>query len=156
MSVSSDGKKITAPEFPSKAVESNDNRSNFTLKGEHKRSWTAENPDKHVGLCLKIDGGLIASTGQNKCDAGLLLDDDRLFLVEFKGKDYKHAAEQLCETKRYFQRQYSSCDFEFHARIVGKSFPKASTSKQTTTRVLEKNFGKNNYKIFENQGKEII
>ena len=102
MSVSSDGKKITAPVFPSNAVESNDIRSNFTLKGEHNRSWTAENPDRHVGLCLKIDGGLIASTGQNKCDAGLLLDDDRLFLVEFKGTDYKHAAEQLGETKKYF------------------------------------------------------
>lgn len=156
MNVRSDGKKITAPQFPSNAVESNDIRSNFTLRGEHNRSWTAENPVRHVGLCLKIDGGLIASTGQNKCDAGLLLDDDRLFLVEFKGKDYKHAAEQLCETKRYFQRQYSSFDFKFQARIVGKSFPKASTSRQTTTRVLENNFGKNNYKIYENQGREII
>lgn len=156
MSVSSDGKKITAPEFPSKAVESNDNRSNFTLRGEHKRSWTVENPDRHVGLCLKIDGGLIASTGQNKCDAGLLLDDDRLFLVEFKGKDCKHAAEQLCETKKYFESEYSSYDFEFHARIVGKSFPKASTSKQRAELVLANNFGKNNYKFFENQGKETI
>lgn len=156
MSVSSDGKKITAPEFPSNAVESNDNRSNFTLKGEHKRSWTAENPNKHVGLCLKIDGGLIASTGQNKCDAGLLLDDDRLFLVEFKGKDYKHAAEQLCETKRYFDRNYSNIGFKFRARIVGKSFPKASTSRQAATRYLENNFGKNNYKFYENQGKETI
>lgn len=156
MRVRNDGKKITDPVFPNDAVQSNDNRSNFTLEGEHRRSWTAENPDKRIGLRLKIDGGLIVSTKQNKCDAGLLLDDDRFFLVEFKGKDYKHAAEQLGETKKYFQREYSSFDFKFRARIVGKSFPKASTSRQTTIRVLEKNFGKNNYKIFENQGKEII
>lgn len=156
MSVSSDGKKITAPEFPSNAVESNDIRSNFTLKGEHNRSWTAENPGKRIGLRLKIDGGLIVSTKQNKCDAGLLLDDDRFFLVEFKGKDCKHAAEQLCETKKYFQREYSSFDFKFRARIVGKSFPKASTSRQAATRYLENNFGKNNYNFYENQGKEII
>jgi hypothetical protein len=156
MSVRNDGKKITAPEFPSKAVESNDNRSNFTLNGEHNRSWTAENPGKRIGLRLKIDGGLIVSTKQNKCDAGLLLDDDRFFLVEFKGKDCKHAAEQLCETKKYFESEYSSFDFKFQARIVGKSFPKASTSRQAATRYLENNFGKNNYKYFENQGKEII
>jgi hypothetical protein len=156
MSVRNDGKKITAPEFPSNAVESNDIRSNFTLNGEHNRSWTAENPGKRIGLRLKIDGGLIVSTKQNKCDAGLLLDDDRFFLVEFKGKDCKHAAEQLCETKKYFESEYSSFDFKFQARIVGKSFPKASTSRQAATRYLENNFGKNNYKFFENQGKEII
>jgi hypothetical protein len=133
MSVRNDGKKITAPEFPSNAVESNDIRSKFTLKGEHKRSWTAENPDGRIGLRLKIDGGLIVSTKQNKCDAGLLLDDDRFFLVEFKGKDCKHAAEQLCETKKYFESEYSSFDFKFQARIVGKSFPKASTSRQAAS-----------------------
>lgn len=155
MSVSSDGKKITDPVFPNDAVLSNDNRSNFTLKGEHKRSWTAENPDKHVGLCLKIDGGLIVSTRQNRCDAGLLLDDDSLFLIEFKGKDYEHAIEQLKATKRYFEDNYSEYEFKFFARIVGKSFPKTSTTRQTAIRVLEKSFGKN-YKIFENQGKETI
>ncbi|MBR6658526.1 MAG: hypothetical protein IKL19_00450 [Paludibacteraceae bacterium] len=156
MRVRNDGKKITDPVFPNDAVQSNDNRSNFTLEGEHRRSWTAENPDKRIGLRLKIDGGLIVSTKQNKCDAGLLLDDDRFFLVEFKGKDYKHAAEQLGETKKYFQREYSSFDFKFRARIVGKSFPKASTSRQAATRYLENNFGKNNYKFYEKQGKEII
>lgn len=156
MRVRNDGKKITDPVFPNDAVQSNDNRSNFTLEGEHRRSWTAENPDKRIGLRLKIDGGLIVSTGQNKCDAGLLLDDDRFFLVEFKGKDYKHAAEQLGETKKYFQREYSSFDFKFRARIVGKSFPKALTSRQAATRYLENNFGKNNYKFYEKQGKEII
>lgn len=156
MSVRNDGKKITAPVFPSNAVESNDIRSNFTLKGEHNRSWTAENPGKRIGLRLKIDGGLIVSTKQNKCDAGLLLDDDRFFLVEFKGKDYKHAAEQLCETKKYFDGNYSNIGFKFRARIVGKSFPKASTSKQRAELVLANNFGKNNYKFFENQGKETI
>lgn len=156
MNVRSDGKTITTPVFPTDAIQSNDNRSNFTLEGEHRRSWTAENPDKRIGLRLKIDGGLIVSTKQNKCDAGLLLDDDRFFLVEFKGKDYKHAAEQLGETKKYFQREYSSFDFKFRARIVGKSFPKASTSRQAATRYLENNFGKNNYKFYEKQGKEII
>lgn len=155
MDVKKDGGKITEPAFPNEAVLSNDNRRFFTLKGEHKRSWTAENQNEHIGLCLKIDGGLIASTGQNKCDAGLLLDDNRTFLVEFKGKDYEHAVEQLKATKKYFEDNYSKFDLKFFARIVGKSFPKTSTTRQTAIRVLEKSFGKN-YKIFENHGKETI
>ena len=155
MDVKNNGGKITEPAFPTDAVLSNDNRRIFTLKGEHRRSWTAENPGSHVGICLKIDGGLIKSTKQNKCDGGLLLDDNRSFLVEFKGKDYEHAVEQLKATKRYFEDNYSEYEFKFFARIVGKSFPKTSTTRQTAIRVLEKSFGKN-YKIFENQGKETI
>ena len=84
-----------------------------------------------------------------------MLDDNRSFLVEFKGKDYEHAVEQLKATKRYFEDNYSEYEFKFFARIVGKSFPKTSTTRQTAIRVLEKSFGKN-YKIFENQGKETI
>lgn len=155
MDVKKDGGKITEPAFPNEAVLSNDNRRIFTLRGEHRRSWTAENPGYHVGICLKIDGGLIKSTKQNKCDGGLLLDDNRSFLVEFKGKDYEHAVEQLKATKKYFEDNYSKFDLKFFARIVGKSCPKASTARQNAIRALVKSFGKN-YKIFENQGKETI
>ena len=155
MNVKKDGGKITNPVFPNDAVLSNDNRSVFTLRGEHRRSWSTENPSRKVGVCLKIDGGLIKSTKQNKCDGGLLLDDNRLYLVEFKGKDYVHAVEQLKETKKYFENNYSKYNFDFYARIVGKSFPKSSTARQTAIRALEKYFGKK-YKIFENQGNETI
>lgn len=155
MDVKKDGEIITNPVFPDDAVLSNDNRRIFTLKGEHRRSWAAENPTGYVGVCLKIDGGLIKSTKQNKCDGGLLLDDNRSFLVEFKGKNYEHAVEQLKATKKYFEDNYSDFDFNFFARIVGKSFPKSSTMRQTAIRALKKSFGKN-YKIFENQGKETI
>ena len=154
MDVEVDGGKITKPIFPN-GVISNDNRRIFVLNGEHKRIWRAENPNGHIGVCLKIDGGLITSTNQNKCDGGLLLDDNRLYLVEFKGRDYEHAVEQLKETKKYFKNNYSEYDFDFYARIVGKSFPKSSTARQKAIKVLGNNFGKK-YKIFENQGHETI
>lgn len=157
MNVQNNGKKITDPTFPANVELSNDNRSNFALKGEHKRSWTANNPDKHIGTCLKIDGALIATTEQNKCDGGLLLDDNRLYLVEFKGNNYETAVTQLVETKKYFERNYADYNLIFYARIVGRSFPKATTELQNAKRELnkKKNFGQN-YRLFECKGVEKI
>lgn len=155
MDIQNDGVIITIPAFPADAVLSNDQRNFFVLKGEHKRSWTAENTNKHIGICLKIDGVLIANDQQNKCDCGLLLDDNRLYLVEFKGIDYKTAVIQLIETKKYFLSNYEDYDLAFHARIVGKSFPKATTELQKAKIDLKNNFGKN-FKLFENKGSEKI
>lgn len=155
MDVQNNGIKITDPAFSTDVELSNDTRKFFALKGEHKRSWTAENPNKHIGVCLKIDGALITTTQQNKCDGGLLLDDNRLYLVELKGDDYKTAVIQLIETKKYFLSNYSDYDLAFHARIVGRSFPKATTELQKAKKDLKKNFG-NNFALFENKRSEKI
>lgn len=155
MNVKNNGKRITAPTFSNNVALSNDKRNFFVLKGEHKRKWTAENPNQHIGLCLKIDGALITNDRQNKCDCGLLLDDNRLYLVEFKGNDYKTAVLQLIETKKFFLSNYADYDWNFRARIVGKSFPKALTELQVAKRGLKNSFGEN-YQLFENEGKEII
>ena len=156
MDVQNNGKQIIAPTFLANAELSNDIRKFFVLKGEHKRKWTAENPDKHIGICLKIDGELITDQ-QNKCDCGLLLDDNRLYLVEFKGKDYKTAVNQLIETMKYFKTNpnFSIYKFLFHARIVGASFPKASTELQKAKKLLREIFC-GQYNFFENEGEERI
>lgn len=156
MDIQNDGTIITAPTFSNNVALSNDKRKFFVLKGEHKRKWTAENPDNHIGICLKIDGALIANDQQNKCDCGLLLDDNRLYLVEFKGNDYKTAVIQLIETKKYFLSNYEDYNLAFHARIVGKSFPKATTELQKAKIDLKNNFGGKNYQLIENEGKEKI
>ena len=148
MDVQNNGIKITAPTFSIDVELSNDTRASFVLKGEHKRKWTAHNPNKHIGICLKIDGALISNDQQNKCDCGLLLDDNRLYLVEFKGKAYKTAVSQLVETKKFFLSNYADYDWTFHARIVGKSFPKASTELQNAKLHLKSNF-RENYQLFE-------
>ena len=111
----------------------------------------------YIGLCLKIDGALITNDRQNKCDCGLLLDDNRLYLVEFKGNNYETAVTQLVETKKYFERNYADYNLIFYARIVGRSFPKATTELQNAKRELnkKKNFGQN-YRLFECKGVEKI
>ncbi len=147
--------KITAPRFGANAELSNDARKSFVLRGEHNRKWTAENPNNRIGICLKIDGGLIANSNQSTCDGGLLLNDNSLYLVEFKGKAYDDAANQLAETKKYFKNNYGKYNLIYYARIVGKSFPKASTELQKAKRDLKNNFG-NNFRLFENEGKETI
>ena len=153
MGVQNNGVKITAPNFSSDVELSNDARDLFVLEGEHRRKWTAENPNKHIGVCLNIDGRLI--TTNKKCDRGLLLDDNRLYLVELKGVDYKTAVTQLIETKKYFQTTYADYNLIFYARIIGKSFPKATTELQKAKLSLKKNFG-DKYQLFENEGKEKI
>lgn len=155
MGIQNDGIKITAPTFSNDVALSNDKRKSFVLKGEHRRKWTAENPNKHIGICLKIDGALIVSVKQNKCDCGLLLDDNRLYLVEFKEKTYKDAVNQLIETKDFFQKNYTRYNFVFYARIVGKSYPKAETELQNAKLRLKSAFGRN-YQFFENKGCEKI
>ena len=155
MDVQNNGMQITAPTFSSDVSLSNDIRKFFVLKGEHQRKWTAENPNKRIGICLKIDGFLIDDNQVNKCDGGLLLDDNRLFLVEFKGKGYDDAVNQLLRTKKFFQDNYSDYDLIFHARIVGKSFPKASTELQKAKKNLKRTFN-DNYRMFENTGEERI
>ena len=157
MNVQNNGKQIIAPTFQTNAELSNDIRKFFVLKGEHKRKWTAKNPGNHIGICLKIDGALI-TTQQNKCDSGLLLDDNRLYLVEFKGKSYKDAVNQLIETLKFFKTHssYSDYDFVFHARIVGKSFPRASTELQKAKVDLRSYFGEKKYQFFEKEGDERV
>lgn len=155
MDIQNNGIKITAPTFPTIAVLSNDIRSSFVLRGEHNRKWSAENPNNHIGVCLKIDGALIATEQQPKCDCGLLLDDNRLYLVELKGKKYKDAVGQLLKTKDYFLAKYASYDIVFYARIVGRSFPKSTTELQNAKRELMMHFDKN-YRLFENKGEEKI
>lgn len=147
--------KITAPTFEKNAVLSNDARKSFVLRGEHNRKWTAENPNNRIGICLKIDGGLIANSNQSTCDGGLLLNDNSLYLVEFKGKAYDTAANQLVETKEYFNKNYGEYNLIYYARIVGKSFPKASTELQKAKRVLNSKFN-GRFRLFENEGKETI
>lgn len=155
MDVQNNGKKITAPTFTADVELSNDKRKFFVLKGEHQRKWTAENPNNHIGICLKIDGTLIAVNQANKCDGGLLLDDSRLFLVEFKGQGYNDAVNQLIQTRAFFMKNYADYDLIFHARIVGKAFPKASTELQKAKRDLRNSFG-SNWKLFESIGSETI
>ena len=106
MNVQNNGKHIIAPTFQANAELSNDIRKVFVLKGEHKRKWTAKNPGNHIGICLKIDDALITTQQNNKCDSGLLLDDNRLYLVEFKGKSYKDAVNQLIETLKFFKTDF--------------------------------------------------
>lgn len=154
MNIQNNGIEITDPKFPDDATLSNDTRKSFVLKGEHKRKWTAENPKNHIGIRLEIDGKLIKSKKINKCDGGLLVDDNRLYLVEFKGQNYEKAAEQLIKTKEYFKLNYKNYNFIFHARIIGKSFPKASTDKQNAMLKLKSHFS--TFLPFETEGTENI
>lgn len=133
-------KKITKPTFPVTSVIFNGEKSIFVLKGEHNRKWTGNNKKNLIGLELKIDKGLINSPNCKKCDFGLLLQDNRFYLVELKGKHYQEAEEQLIETKKFFTHKscYQCYGFTFYARVVCKSLPVTSTELQRVKVELKK------------------
>ncbi len=137
--------KSNKPQFPEKAVMSNDNRTCFSFS-ENKKSYYAKNENRLVGCRLQIDGKLYTTDSQ-KCDFGLLLEDNRFYLIECKGIDLNHALDQLLTTSELLKKDYQGCNFDFYYRIVAKKgFPTASTKLQNFKRKIGYTPSNNKYK----------
>lgn len=100
------------------AVISQDDRPNFTFK-ENGKKYNAQNHNKLIGCCLQIDGKLYDSKDGKKCDKGLLLEDNRFFLIELKGKDVGYACKQILKTLELLNKDCANEKFDFYCRIVG-------------------------------------
>ena len=116
-----------------KGLESDDYRKVLSVK-EHGRSYYLLNPCEYRVRCYRIDGGVI--TDGMRCDYGILTDFSncsnaasteiklgnftkkqcRFYLVELKGKDLSHAAEQLNDTITKLEHSIAACVIE--ARII--------------------------------------
>ena len=125
---SNQGKKILVS-FPKNTIIGNDNRSVFAFS-ENNKKYRAKNINNKIGCMLQIDGKLY-SNGTKKCDNGLLLEDNRFFLIEFKGVDVSSACKQLLVTLKLLKQDYKSCSFDFFCRVIAKTgVPKVCTSKR--------------------------
>jgi len=116
-----------------KGLESDDCRKVLSVK-EHGRSYYLLNPSEYRVLCYRIDGEVIIDG--KRCDYGIVTDFSncsnttdtktkpdnltkkqcRFYLVELKGKDLSHAAEQLNDTITKLEHSISACVIE--ARII--------------------------------------
>ena len=79
----------------------------------------------------KIDGGLIQSQDDNKCDYGIYTEDKLLILVELKGRHYKHAVTQILSTIEKLKLKDTSDINKLFARVVlskGHEVPGTKTS----------------------------
>lgn len=84
---------------------------------ENKREFIAENIDKKDILKLNIDDCLIKNVKhQLSCDNGMFIESDSLFyFIELKGRDIRHACEQIANTIVYFEKYFTN-------QVKGKEF----------------------------------
>ena len=82
---------------------------------ENKREYNAQNQDKKSILGFKVDKGLINDENE-RCDYSLIIQNEICFLIELKGCDVSHAAEQIMKTQNVFSKKYGIT--KFAARIV--------------------------------------
>lgn len=109
---------------------------NFTFKENNKR-YNAENPKKLAGCRLKIDGAFYDSTNGKKCDNGLLLEDNRFYLIELKGDDVNKGCQQLLNTLALLEKDCPKEKFDFYCRIIGATgVPKNSVYRLKLEKIL--------------------
>lgn len=99
----------------SKCLSSYDNRKNVMVQ-ENKKKYTLMNDGDEIAV-YKVDGGMIDSYDEIKCDYLLLaMKHKKALFIELKGTDLRHGLEQVYET---FQRLNRALDvFQLEGRII--------------------------------------
>lgn len=98
-------------------IISDDNRQTVTVQENGRKYILHNSQQKHLTV-YKIDGGLIKDKNETKCDFGIYVEDNWLFLVELKGGDYEHALRQIENTIRLLVVQPNIAVGKLNARVV--------------------------------------
>ena len=105
---------ITKSILPSECIKYQ-NKEKKLVFAENGRTYSGLNPCAKEILGFKVDKGLINDENQ-RCDYSLIVQNDVCFLIELKGCDVAHAAEQIMFTQNNFESNYGIK--KFVARIV--------------------------------------
>ena len=106
---------MTIKNIPSECIKYR-NREKTLMFSEKGRFYYGLNPDPKEILGFKVDKRLINNDENGRCDYSLIVQNDICFLIELKGCDVSHAAEQIMSTQKVFERNYGVK--KFVARIV--------------------------------------
>ena len=60
--------------------------------------WKGLNNKKKRVIKYRVDGGIITSMAESKCDYAVYVEGDAIYLIELKGANYNHALEQIDAT----------------------------------------------------------
>lgn len=96
--------------------------------------WQGVNTAKKRVVKYRVDGGIISSQAEPKCDYAIYVEGDRVYLVELKGSNYAHALEQIDATLDKLIRNPQIETSSVNGRIVltkGK-LPNLRYSKETS------------------------
>ncbi|PZU92616.1 MAG: hypothetical protein DCE90_17765 [Pseudanabaena sp.] len=111
---------------------------------ENKRKYILQNPSRKKVCKVRIDGCVITSQSQRKCDYLMIVCEDEasnqaesvdLYFVELKGRDLMSAVEQLTETIKYFQANNYRFFGKVFARVVVSHVSRPTASIDTDPRV---------------------
>lgn len=85
---------------------------------EKSKKYEYINGSKHFIVKIRVDGCLIKTETERKCDFMILNCNEpkKAYLIELKGHDLNHAASQILNVINLFQRELLA--YEIHARIV--------------------------------------
>lgn len=100
-------------------------------------------------VVYRIDGGLINNDDVLKCDNGIYIEDDSLYLIELKGADLNHALDQINNTIDILLKRPCIKVKRLNARIVLSrvSIPRITASKENKLKqLLHKSYGGGDYK----------
>lgn len=104
---------------------------------ENKRKYILQNPYQKKVCKVRIDGCVIPSPSQRKCDYLIIVCESKLaneqesdiYFIELKGRDLISAVEQLTQTIKYFQTE--------KYKITGKVFARLVLSKVVNPKSIE-------------------
>ena len=83
-----------------------------------KSKYVARNPDEKKVCEILIDGGLLKDN-KKKCDYGLWVEyNNRMILIELKGRHVEDAYEQLIQTYGIFRKRFAKESFCYSLRMV--------------------------------------
>ena len=74
-----------------------DSRKLFVLE-EKSKKWIGKNITQKIGFTFQIDKDFMNDIESKKCDKGLFLENNDVYLVELKGVDFNTACKQLLVT----------------------------------------------------------
>jgi hypothetical protein len=104
---------------------------------ENKRKYILQNPCQKKVCKVRIDGCVIPSQSQRKCDYLMIICESKLandqesdiYFIELKGRDLISAVEQLTQTIKYFQTE--------RYKVTGKVFARAVLSQVVKPKSIE-------------------
>lgn len=115
----------------------------FSLK-ENNKEFVAINKNQLYCYSIQIDGNIFKDDTK-KCDKGLLVEDNRFYLVELKGCDVEQACKQLLITYEKFLEKYKN--YDYYCRAIVANMP--SKLLGASYRKLQKKLGKENRLIYK-------
>ncbi|MEA5478801.1 hypothetical protein VB774_14330 [Pseudanabaena galeata UHCC 0370] len=130
--------KFTCQDFQENYRDcTNCSEGKLVVAEENKRKYILQNPSKKKICKVRIDGCVIPSQSQRKCDYLMIVCESKstneqesdIYFIELKGRDLISAVEQLTQTIAYFQAE----KYQF----IGKVFARVVLSKVADPKSIE-------------------